>query len=106
MGISALLCLAVLGIGLDVKIPLITKCGSRTLQVYFWHRTIVYMLTYYGYQAYLAKDFPERWELYLALTAIPIVLVLCIKIFGVPLDMVLKGIRGRNDIIKENGNGK
>ena len=31
MGISALLCLAVLGIGLDVKIPLITKCGSRTL---------------------------------------------------------------------------
>jgi len=33
-------------------------------------------------------------------------LVLCIKIFGVPLDMVLKGIRGRNDIIKENGNGK
>ena len=41
MGISALLCLAVLGIGLDVKIPLITKCGSRTLQVYFWHRTIV-----------------------------------------------------------------
>ena len=63
MGISALLCLAVLGIGLDVKIPLITKCGSRTLQVYFWHRTIVYMLTYYGYQAYLAKAFPERWEL-------------------------------------------
>lgn len=59
MGISALLCLAVLGIGLDVKIPLITKCGSRTLQVYFWHRTIVYMLTYYGYQAYLAKAFPE-----------------------------------------------
>lgn len=106
MGISALLCLAVLGIGLDVKIPLITKCGSRTLQVYFWHRTIVYMLTYYGYQAYLAKAFPERWELYLALTAIPIVFVLCIKIFGVPLDMVLKGIRGRNDIIKENGNGK
>lgn len=106
MGISALLCLAVLGIGLDVKIPLITKCGSRTLQAYFWHRTIVYMLTYYGYQAYLAKAFPERWELYLALTAIPIVLVLCIKIFGVPLDMVLKGIRGRNDIIKENGNGK
>lgn len=106
MGISALLCLAVLGIGLDVKIPLITKCGSRTLQVYFWHRTIVYMLTYYGYQAYLAKAFPGRWELYLALTAIPIVLVLCIKIFGVPLDMVLKGIRGRNDIIKENGNGK
>ena len=94
MGISALLCLAVLGIGLDVKIPLITKCGSRTLQVYFWHRTIVYMA------------FPERWELYLALTAIPIVLVLCIKIFGVPLDMVLKGIRGRNDIIKENGNEK
>ncbi len=106
MGISALLCLAVLGIGLDVKIPLITKCGSRTLQVYFWHRTLVYMLTYYGYQAYLAKAFPERWELYLALTAIPIVLVLCIKIFGVPLDMVLKGIRGRNDIVKENGNGK
>lgn len=105
MAIAAVLCFAVLGIGLDVKIPVITKCGSRSLQVYFWHRTIVYMLTYYGYQTYLERIFPERWELYLALTAIPITFVLCVKIFGIPLDWILKGIKGGNDK-KENGNGE
>lgn len=109
MAIAAVLCFAVLGIGLDVKIPVITKCGSRTLQVFFWHRTIVCMLTYYGYQAHLARIYPERWELYLALTAIPITFVLCVKIFGIPLDWILKGIKCGNDKKengKENGNGE
>lgn len=42
--LTALLCLALLWVMPDRKIPVLSKMGERSLSVYFWHRPIIYIL--------------------------------------------------------------
>ena len=76
------------------KILFISTGGTRTLQVYFWHRTIIYGLTYFGFQQTLARIFPNNWWLYYSLTALVVTAVLCLKIFGKPLDGIMNCVKG------------
>lgn len=102
MSISFILCGAVLALGINRKIPFITKAGSRTLQVYFWHRTVLYALVYFEYPQKLARYFPNNYRVYYILTAVVLTFVLSLKPFGVPLDCIMKQIgnnkgAGKND---------
>lgn len=100
MAISAVLCAAFIGISVNVRIPFVSTAGTRTLQVYFWHRTIVYALTYFGYQEMLAHYFPDSWWLYYSLTALAVTALLSLKPFGVPINGVMNCLR------KEKGENK
>lgn len=107
MAISAVLCFAFIGISVNVRIPFISTGGTRTLQIYFWHRTVIYALTYYGFQQALAQMFPNNWWIYYSLTALAVTAVLSLKIFGKPLDGIMNCVKGVDrKIIKEKGNGK
>ncbi len=98
LAISALLCVAFLAIGINKKIPFITKAGSRTLQVYFWHRLILYFLTYIEYPQLLAKYFPNYYIALYILTAVVLTVILSLKPFGVPLDLVKKAISSKKKV--------
>ncbi len=101
MSISFVLCFAVLALGVNRKIPFITNAGSRTLQVYFWHRTVLYALVYFEYPQKLAKYFPDNYRLYYILTSVVLTFVLSLKPFGVPLDCIMKHI-GKNKGAEKN----
>lgn len=90
--IAFLLCGAFIAVSVNKKIPFITSAGSRTLQVYFWHRPVQYALVYFGYPQFLALHFPNHYELYYILTAAAVTVILSLKPFGAPLNYIVKNI--------------
>lgn len=101
MSISFVLCAAVLALGVNRYIPFITKAGSRTLQIYFWHRTVLYALVYFEYPQKLAVKFPNHYSLYYILTAVVLTFVLSLKPFGKPLEWIMKQIgNGKGEVRK------
>ncbi len=44
MVLAGILTLTLIGILPDKKLPVITNVGSKTLQIYFWHRIIIYFI--------------------------------------------------------------
>ena len=65
----------------------VTVFGGRTLQVYFWHRMVLYVLTYFGLPAhFLSKPCQVVWLLFGALLA----LLLSFKPFGFVTDFVMR----------------
>lgn len=102
MVISFVLCGAVLALGINRKIPFITKAGSRTLQVYFWHRTVLYALVYFEYPQKLAEAFPENYKLYYILTAVVLTFILSLKPFGIPLECIMKQIGNNKGAVKND----
>ncbi len=70
------------------KIPVVGTVGTRTLQIYFWHRLILYILTFSGITDKLIKNVPSGWIwIYLAIAVI-LPFVLSVKVFGVPLTLL------------------
>ena len=69
-----------------------TVFGRRTLQVYFWHRIILYLFSYLGFAAFFKTShlLQLAWLVIGALTAI----ILSLKPFGFPTDLVLRFSRG------------
>lgn len=86
--ISFVIGFAIICIIPNVKIPAITKFGSRTLQVYFWHSTVIFTLIYFGVADALS---PSRiGRIAYMLIAVVIVLVLSLKPFEFPSNLILK----------------
>ena len=86
--ISFVIGFAVICIVPNVKIPAITKFGSRTLQVYFWHSTVIYTIIYFGVADALSPSRAGRIA-YISL-AIVITLVLSLKPFEYPASLIMK----------------
>lgn len=77
--------IAIISLVPNRKIPVIGTVGKRTLQIYFWHRLVLYILTFSGMTDELIKKVPSGWIwIYLAI-AVVLPFVLSLKIFGVPL---------------------
>ena len=83
--IAFLMGIAIISLVPNRKIPVIGTVGERTLQIYFWHRLVLYILTFSGMTDGLIKKVPSGWIwMYLAI-AVVLPFVLSLKIFGVPL---------------------
>ncbi len=92
MLISIGMCLALISLMPDIILPFATKFGSRTLQVYFWHRPVIYLLTYFGVSENIIRIYPNSWWIAFAAVAFAITFVLSIKIFGAPLKAVRRAV--------------
>ena len=77
------------------KLPFITKAGSRTLQVFFWHYPFIYFLTGIHADKLLADSAPGKviW----LLTSILLTLLLSTRIFSFPVKGIQKSFSsGKN----------
>ncbi|MBS7359285.1 MAG: acyltransferase family protein [Oscillospiraceae bacterium] len=74
----------------NIKIPVVSKFGTRTLQVYFWHKPVITVLEALGVTAYFCTDFNR----FLAACIICVVIsaVFSLKIFSFPIDIVNKSV--------------
>ncbi len=93
--ISILLCFAFLSLMVNRRIPFITKIGTRTLQIYFWHRTVLYILMSFDLPQKLARYFPNHYEIYYIFIAVAVTLILSLKPFGLPLKAVMNCISSK-----------
>jgi fucose 4-O-acetylase-like acetyltransferase len=92
MLISAVLCLALISLLPDIRLPFITKFGNRTLQVYFWHRPVLYYLIYAGYSDEIIAAFPNCWWIVYIAVALLITILLSLGIFGKPLNAFIRSV--------------
>lgn len=69
------------------KLGVITKFGQRTLQVYFWHNLIIWLLVYIGVFDYFADSGYLRivWALF----SIPLTFILSLDIFKFPVNYLM-----------------
>lgn len=86
--ITVLSGLAILSLIPNVRIPLISSWGKRTLQVYFWHRGILWLLMYFGMEKWLLA---QKNAGIVIILCIPLVLsaVLSLKCFSYPVDYLM-----------------
>ena len=97
MIISAVLCIVFISLSTTKKIPMITKFGTRTLQVYFWHKTVIYILINYGMVKKLINKFPNDWWAVYLLLGLVITFVLSFEIFGKPINGVINSVKNREE---------
>lgn len=69
------------------QLPIVTEFGKRTLQIYFWHRPILYVLVDLYVVERMCATTAGQW-IYL-LSAIPFTLLLSLKIFSFPTSQIL-----------------
>lgn len=108
--IAFLMGIAIISLVPNRKIPVIGTVGKRTLQIYFWHRLVLYILTFSGMTDELIKKVPSGWIwIYLAI-AVVLPFVLSLKIFGVPLTFLKNSehimLTGINRVAVNLYNGK
>lgn len=79
---------AVIAIVSDKKIPVITTFGSRSIQVYFWHRAVMMIMIKTGLDKIICTSAPMGilW----LLCAVAVVFILSLKPFGFPVNQVMK----------------
>lgn len=87
-GITSVIIYSLIIITPNIKIIPITKYGSRTLQVYFWHLIFLYFLTNLTNIKDLCNTIPGEM-IYLFIGVI-LTFILSLKIFGFPLNQILK----------------
>lgn len=75
------------------KIPLVTEFGKRTLQVYFWHRAILYAFAELNVFGDICSSVVGK-VIYL-LVAIALTFVLSMKFFSFPTEFIVKYSRRR-----------
>lgn len=95
--ISIILCIAVLAVIPNIKIPIITLFGGRTLQVYFWHFAVVI-----AFEAYEVIDILKAVSSYTGLLIylfinLAVTLVLSLKVFGIPIYKFLNPMKKKTD---------
>ena len=89
--IAFLMGIAIISLIPNCKVPVVGTVGARTLQIYFWHRLILYVLTFSGITGKLIKNVPSGWVwIYLAM-AIILPFVLSAEVFSVPLTLLKNG---------------
>lgn len=89
-GISLVLCIAVIAIIPNIKIPLISKMGANTLAVYFWHNPCIYIAKYFGLFALMTSTADPLWKILIICFALLLGFVLSFSIFSAPLKWINK----------------
>lgn len=94
--LSFSLCLALISFTPDRRVPLVSLCGSRTLQIYFWHLPIVWhfnALTGLGSLFWYTRYGPVLWVLF----CVVVTVVLATPPFSFPTAFILRaaGCRSR-----------
>ena len=70
--------------------PMAGMIGQRTLQIYFWHRLVLYVMMYTGAADVLKSVIPYLWiSVYLTI-AMGLTLFLSLNVFGKPLKSLKK----------------
>ena len=93
--ISVLLCLAVILLVPDRRIPLVTAWGRRTLQVYMWHYPVMTVLIDACHLNSICDSLTGRWIYVLA--AILTACVLSTPVFGFLTDYIQKNLPGKQN---------
>jgi len=70
------------------KLPVMTECGKKTLQIYFWHRPFLYLVTYWGIAERVCTGLTG--EILFLLCSVPVTLLFSMKIFSFPVTQILK----------------
>ena len=73
----------------------ITEFGSRTMQVYFWHRQIIFVLVYLNVNDSILSIGKFGKVLWI-LIAVALTFILSIKIFSFPTDNIQRGLKREN----------
>ena len=87
-GIAVLMSMAVIILTPNKEYKLADRIGQRTLQIYFWHRLILYVIMYSGFAAQLMEQMPMFWEFVYLLIAIAVTILLVPKCFSLPLTIL------------------
>ncbi len=86
--IAFLMGIAIISLAPDCKVPIMGTIGKRTLTIYFWHRLILYVLTFSGVTKTLIEKVPVGWIwIYLAI-AVLLPFVLAAEVFAIPLTLL------------------
>ena len=91
-GITVVVNFALISLIPDKNIPFWTKFGARTMQVYFWHRPILFVLDGFGIPAIMCTSAVGKL-MYIGI-AILLSFVLSNKIFAFPTEPIL-GLRDK-----------
>lgn len=87
-GLAFLMGAAIISLIPNRELPLCSEIGARTLQIYFWHRLVLYVLMFSGATDGLVRAFPTGWMwMYLAM-AFLLPFVLSVQLFNAPLLML------------------
>ena len=83
------------------RLPVISVVGQRTLQIYFWHRIILYAFAYWGLPAAIC---PTRiGKLLWLLIGVGITLITSLKIFSFPAGTIMKFQKKTEKNIENSG---
>lgn len=86
--ISIITSLACISLIPRVKLPVISKMGTRTLQIYFWHRIILHVFQEYGIIDELCST--REGKLVYLIIGVIMTFVLMSKIFSFPTDFIMR----------------
>lgn len=86
--ISTILCYAFILATPTKRLPVISKAGTRTLQIYFWHRPPLYFIKEFGVTATLCATTEGKF-IYL-LIAIAMTFFFALKPFSFPTEQIMK----------------
>jgi fucose 4-O-acetylase-like acetyltransferase len=88
--ITAILCIAIIIIVPSIKLPFITVMGTRSIDVYFWHKPIIIIMIarFYPYVANIVKSGMVGKLAYLVLPVILTVILSSGGIFSLPLKKI------------------
>ncbi|MCD8019145.1 MAG: hypothetical protein LUF92_06030 [Clostridiales bacterium] len=88
--VSTLMCIAIISLMPNKSLPIAGRVGRNTLQIYYWHRQVLYILMYSGLSHAVRAFCGAAWiPVYLGI-AVALTYVLSIDCFGKPLSMVQK----------------
>ena len=93
--ISTPLCFAFIFIMPTRRLPIISEVGTRTLQIYFWHRAPLYFIREYGLTALLCAT--ALGKVAYLLLALALTLVCALKIFSFPTAHIIKYTAPKTD---------
>lgn len=89
--LSGLLCLSLIAVIPDKKLGFLSVCGSRTIQVYFWHLPCVLAVHTVDYAFFDSSLAREPWGYITGiLIAVLLALVLSLKPFSIPTAVMQK----------------
>lgn len=91
--ISIILCIAFIAIIPNIKIPIITSFGRRTLQVYFWHCAVVWAFEAYEVTEVFHAVSSYAGLLVYLLIALAVTLILSLRVFGLPVNKFLNPMK-------------
>ena len=92
--ITVILCIALISIVPDHKIPMVTHMGGNTLAVFFWHRIVIYIFDYAGLLDRVVLLPKPAWMGIVLFTALLLGFVLMLDPFSWPLRKLSGAING------------